>query len=99
LTKAFSGAGGRLAGRTLPPRAAQAGRPAAGRSGCSASEIQAILGHADLKTAQIYVDAANKDKLAKQAMGVCDAVAAFAHPTGWAKTNGRDEPRPFSQKR
>jgi integrase len=37
-------------------------------AGCSAMEIQAILGHSDLRNAEIYVRAANKAKLAKAAM-------------------------------
>ena len=38
-------------------------------AGCSAMEIQAILGHADLRNSEIYVRAASKGKLAKAAMG------------------------------
>jgi integrase len=47
-------------------------RKATGRvlaeAGCSASMIQAVLGHANLATAEIYVRAANKGLLAKDAM-------------------------------
>lgn len=47
-------------------------RKATGRvlaeAGCSASMIQAVLGHSTLSTAEIYVRAANKARLAKDAM-------------------------------
>jgi integrase len=37
-------------------------------AGCSANEMQAISGHGSLANLQIYVEAANKAKLAKQAL-------------------------------
>lgn len=77
LSKAFSGwarEAGLLAGRTMHGLRKAACRRLAEAS-CSAMQIQAISGHADLKTLQIYVDAANKAKLAKQAIAAIDKPA------------------------